>query len=75
VIAALEGLKFQLTKEPEYYRKDDHQGVNSVLVLEGIPNAQRGAGGFEYAKVLEVHPGESVMQPMSGLKCKMEATI
>ncbi len=75
VIAALEGTKFQFTKEQEYYRKEDHQGVNSVLVLEGIPTAQRGAGGFEYAKVLEVHGGDTVMQPMSGLKCKMEATV
>ncbi|HYZ15697.1 MAG TPA: ABC transporter substrate-binding protein [Candidatus Acidoferrum sp.] len=73
VIAALEnGYKFQLTKEQEWFRKEDHQGVNSVLVVEGIPQAQRGPGGFEYAKVLEVHPGESVLQPLSGLKCQME---
>lgn len=68
----LEGMKFQFTKEEEWYRKEDHQGVNSCLVVEGIPSAQRGAGGFEYAKVLEVHPGPSCIQPIAGLQCKME---
>ena len=68
----LETLRFQFTKEPEYYRKDDHQGVNSVLVVEGLPEKDRGTGGFEFAKVLEVHDGPSVLQPLAGLACKME---
>jgi branched-chain amino acid transport system substrate-binding protein len=72
VIAVLEGTKFQFTKEQEYYRKEDHQGVNSCLVLEGIPESQRGQGGFGYAKVLEVHDGPSCVAPISGLACKME---
>ncbi len=72
VISVLESAKFQFTKEQEWYRKEDHQGVNSCLVVEGIPESQRGPGGFGYAKVLEVHPGESVVQPVSGLSCKME---
>ncbi len=46
-IAVLESTKFQFTKEQEWYRKEDHQGVNSCLVVEGIPESQRGAGGFE----------------------------
>ncbi|GAC1579001.1 MAG: ABC transporter substrate-binding protein [Candidatus Elarobacter sp.] len=73
VIAVLEDTKFQFTKEQEYYRKEDHQGVNSCLVLEGIPEKQRGAGGFEYAKVLEVHDGPSIMVPVKDLACKMES--
>ncbi|MBV8643245.1 MAG: hypothetical protein JO225_04930, partial [Candidatus Eremiobacteraeota bacterium] len=44
----------------------------SVLVLEGIPESQRGPGGFDYAKVLEVHDGPTVMAPVSSLSCKME---
>jgi branched-chain amino acid transport system substrate-binding protein len=72
VIAVLEGTRFQFTKEQEWYRKEDHQGVNSCLVVEGIPESQRGAGGFGYAKVLEVHDGPSVVQPIAGLSCKME---
>ncbi|HTD36082.1 MAG TPA: ABC transporter substrate-binding protein [Candidatus Limnocylindrales bacterium] len=72
VIAVLEGTKFQFTKEQEYYRPQDHQGVNSCLVLEGIPESQRGPGGFGYAKVLEVHEGPSVVAPLGSLVCKME---
>ena len=72
VIAKLEGWKFQMPKEPEYWRKEDQQGVNSCLVVEGVPSAERGEGGFGFAKVLEVHSGESVAQPVSGLACKME---
>ncbi|MEA2787296.1 MAG: branched-chain amino acid transport system substrate-binding protein [Candidatus Eremiobacteraeota bacterium] len=72
VIAVLESTKFQFTKEQEWYRKEDHQGVNSCLVVEGIPESQRGPGGFGYAKVLEVHDGGAVVQPIAGLQCKME---
>lgn len=72
VIAVLEGTKFQFTKEQEYYRPQDHQGVNSCLVLEGIPENQRGPGGFGFAKVLEVHDGPSVVAPLGSLVCKME---
>ena len=72
IIAALEGTKVQFTKEQEWYRPQDHQGVNSCLVVEGLPTKSRGDGGFEYARVLEVHPGESVVQPLAGLSCKME---
>jgi branched-chain amino acid transport system substrate-binding protein len=72
IIAALEGTKFQFTKEQEWYRPEDHQGVNSCLVVEGLPLDQRTENGFGYARVLEVHPGEDVVQPLAGLKCKME---
>jgi branched-chain amino acid transport system substrate-binding protein len=34
VIAALEGLKYDYYKGPEYYRKCDHQSVQSVLVIK-----------------------------------------
>ena len=73
VINVLETVKFQFTKEQEWYRKEDHQGVNSCLVLEGIPEAQRGPGGFEYARVLEVHDGPAVVAPIASLSCKMES--
>ncbi|HTD34974.1 MAG TPA: ABC transporter substrate-binding protein [Candidatus Elarobacter sp.] len=72
VIAVLEGTKFQFTKEQEWYRKEDHQGVNSCLVLEGVPESQRGPGGFAFAKVLEVHDGPAVVAPLNSLACKME---
>jgi branched-chain amino acid transport system substrate-binding protein len=72
VINVLENTKFQFTKEQEWYRKEDHQGVNSCLVVEGVPSSQRGSGGFTFAKVLEVHDGPAVMEPLSKLSCKME---
>ncbi len=73
-IAKMEGHKFTATKEPEYWRAFDHQGINSCLVMEGVPMAQRGAEypAFAFAKVLEVHDGESVSIPQSTSKCKIE---
>jgi len=62
-----------MTKGPEHFRKEDHQGVNSVLVLEGLPEADRGADGFGFAKVLEEHNGPNVMEPLDSLSCKMES--
>ena len=73
VIPVLENTKFQFTKEQEWYRKEDHQGVNSCLVLEGRPVKDRGENGFDFANVLEVHNGESVLVPTGKLECKMEA--
>jgi ABC-type branched-subunit amino acid transport system substrate-binding protein len=73
-IAKMEGYHFTATKEPEYWRSWDHQGINSCLVLEGVPMAQRGNDypAFAYAKVLEIHDGESVSIPQSESKCKIE---
>jgi len=45
------------------------------LVVEGIPVAQRGPGGFEYARVLEVHPGPTCVEPLANLSCKMDPTV
>jgi ABC-type branched-subunit amino acid transport system substrate-binding protein len=73
-IAKMEGYKFTATKEPEYWRTWDHQGINSCLVMEGVPIAQRGSDypAFAFAKVLEIHDGESVSIPRSTSKCKIE---
>jgi ABC-type branched-subunit amino acid transport system substrate-binding protein len=70
-ISKMEGYHFQATKGPEYWRAFDHQGINSVLVLEGVPLAQR-EDPWAFAKVLEEHPGDSVSIPESSSKCKME---
>jgi ABC-type branched-subunit amino acid transport system substrate-binding protein len=72
LIPILETMQWNMTKGPEHFRKEDHQGVNSVLVLEGLPVADRGAAGFEYARVLGEHSGPSVIAPVDGLACKME---
>jgi ABC-type branched-subunit amino acid transport system substrate-binding protein len=72
LIPVLETIQWNMTKGPEHFRKEDHQGVNSVLVVEGIPEADRNADGFNYAKVLEEHNGPGVMAPLESLQCKME---
>ena len=37
VIAAVEALKYDYYKGPQYYRKCDHQSVQSVLIIESKP--------------------------------------
>ena len=71
-IEKMENFHFTATKEPEYWRASDHQGINSCLVLEGVPVKNR-ANPYAYAKVLEVHDGESVSIPTTSSKCKIEA--
>ena len=73
VIAKLEGWHFTATKGPEYWRTWDHQGINSVLVMEGVPVAKRGGDVFAFANVLEEHSGETVAIPQADSKCKIEA--
>ena len=73
VIPVLETSYYNITKGLEHFRKEDHQGVSDVLVVEGIPEKDRGPGGFDFAKVLEDHSGQTVLQPLDGLVCKMEA--
>ncbi len=73
-IEKLEGHKFTATKEQESWRAFDHQGINSCLVLEGVPMSQRGNDNpaFAYARVLEVHDGAAVSIPEGVSKCKIE---
>ena len=42
VIAAVEALKYDYYKGPEYYRKCDHQAVQSVLIIESKATPQKG---------------------------------
>lgn len=76
IVERLQNHKFTYTKEPnEYLRAFDHQGVNSCLVLEGVPMAQRGRDSFAYAVVLEVHPGEQIINPEDKSACKIDAAV
>jgi ABC-type branched-subunit amino acid transport system substrate-binding protein len=70
-IPKMEGYHFTATKGPEYWRAWDHQGINSVLVMEGVPVKDR-ENPFAFAKVLEEHPGEPISIPESTSKCKIE---
>ncbi|MCA6106214.1 ABC transporter substrate-binding protein [Bradyrhizobium cenepequi] len=42
VIAAVEALKYDYYKGPQYYRKCDHQSVQSVFIIESKANPQKG---------------------------------
>lgn len=70
-IAAMEGHRFQATKDPEYWNAFDHQGINSVLVLEGVPRNER-AHKYARTKVLEVHDGFGVSIKKRDSVCKLE---
>ncbi len=70
-IEKMEGYHWSSTKGPEYWRSWDHQGINTVMVLEGIPVAQR-ENVWAYGKVLEVHDGDSVAITQANTKCKIE---
>ncbi len=72
LIPILENMQWNMTKGPEHFRKEDHQGVNSCLVVEGLPSADRSHDGFGFAKVLEEHNGPGIMAPLDSLQCKME---
>ncbi|MDB5567679.1 MAG: transporter substrate-binding protein [Tardiphaga sp.] len=42
VIAAIEALKYDYYKGPQYYRKCDHQSAQSVLIIESKASPQKG---------------------------------
>ncbi len=71
-IPKMEGYHFTATKGPEYWRAFDHQGINSVLVMEGVPVKDR-ENPFAFAKVLEEHQGDAVAIPQASTKCKIES--
>jgi branched-chain amino acid transport system substrate-binding protein len=58
VIAAVEALKYDYYKGPEYYRKCDHQAVQSVFIIESKSKPQ--AGDSDVFNVLSTEePNES----------------
>ena len=60
VIAALEGLKYDIAKGAQYYRKCDHQSVQSVLVLESKGKAAM-KNDSDMFKVLASEPASETM--------------
>ena len=58
IAAAMEGLKYTLTKGPEYVRACDHQRVQSYLLVWG---KGRKANGWDLADIVEEVPGESII--------------
>ncbi len=58
IMKAMEGLKFKLTKGPEYIRGCDHQRVQSYLLVRG--KGQR-ATGWDIADMIAEIPGEEII--------------
>jgi len=58
IIAAMEGLKYQLTKGPEYIRACDHQRVQSYVLVRG---KGKEAKGWDLADIVAEIPGDSII--------------
>lgn len=60
VIAALEDLKYDVAKGPQYFRKCDHQAVQSVLVLRAKAKADM-KGADDLFEIVANDPGSEDM--------------
>jgi branched-chain amino acid transport system substrate-binding protein len=58
IMKAMEGLKYELTKGPEYVRACDHQRIQSYLLVRG-KGAK--AKGWDIADIIAEIPGESII--------------
>lgn len=61
VVKALEGHKFTLLKDEEYWKDWDHQAVSSCVVLEGkAPDQMKNE--WDFFNILSIVPGEKIAQ-------------
>ncbi|MEW6641899.1 MAG: ABC transporter substrate-binding protein [Pseudomonadota bacterium] len=67
VIAALEGLKYDVAKGAQHYRKCDHQSVQSVLVLESKKKADMKSDADLFRIVANDPPSEEVLRSCTEL--------
>lgn len=67
VIAALEGLKYDVAKGAQHYRKCDHQSVQSVLVLESKKKADMKGDADLFRIVANDAPSEDVLRSCTEL--------
>jgi branched-chain amino acid transport system substrate-binding protein len=66
VIAALEDLKYDYYKGPQYYRKCDHQSVQSVLIIESKATPTK--GDADVFNILEIEaPNEANLRTCAAL--------
>jgi branched-chain amino acid transport system substrate-binding protein len=67
MVTSLEGLKYDVAKGPQYYRKCDHQSVQSVLVLESKKKAEM-KSDLDLFKILATEPAsEGVLRSCAEL--------
>lgn len=67
VITALEALKYDVAKGSQYYRKCDHQSVQSVLVLESKKKADMKSDSDLFSVVANDAPSETVLRSCTEL--------
>lgn len=67
VIAALEGLKYDVAKGPQSYRKCDHQSVQSVLILESKKKADMKGDLDLFRVVATEQSGEAMLRTCTEL--------
>lgn len=67
VIAGLEGLKYDVAKGGQHYRKCDHQSVQSVLVLESKKKADMKSDADLFRIVANDAPSEEVLRSCTEL--------
>ena len=67
VISALEALKYDVAKGPQYYRKCDHQSVQSVLVLESKAKSAMKADNDMFKVVASEPASENILRSCSEL--------
>ncbi len=67
VIPALEALKYDVAKGPQYYRKCDHQSVQSVLVLESKAKSAMKADNDMFKVVASEPASENILRSCSEL--------
>ena len=66
VVAAVEALKFDYYKGPEYYRACDHQAVQSVFIIESKPNPQKGDADV-FSVIATEEPDENNLRTCAAL--------
>ena len=74
VIKALEsGYKVDTIAGKVWFRAEDHQGVSPVPVVQGKPKSEIKGEADNY-NLIEVVPGEQLMEPLTEAGCHMPST-
>lgn len=71
VIKALEGHKFKLLVDEEYWRDWDHQGIHPTFVMEGKTPAES-KDEWDLFKIISVHKGDDVARTKQENPVKLE---
>jgi branched-chain amino acid transport system substrate-binding protein len=59
LIPAMQGMKYDLYKGPQYYRVCDHQSVQSVLIVESRPTSS--PNDLDVFNIVQIDPADEAM--------------